>query len=186
MSRVLFCDIETTGLDPSKDRILEVYGRVFDLDTLESGPEFYWLVGNSMYANVDPYVQEMHTKNGLWKAIENNNYHSFLGEKMTVFFTENMTEEFIAKKVVLAGRSVHFDLKFLKTYLTGFHHRVFDLRSIIEFWVANTADKNLETRFKTSTELVEHRAKADVINDILLYQEISYRIREVEFYLPNT
>jgi len=178
MSKVLFCDIETTGLDPEEEIILEVYGRVFDLDTLQSGPEFYWLTSDYNFKNIiDPYVLEMHTKNGLWKAVEANKVHTYLGEEMSVFLFEHMPEEFIAKKVVLAGRSVQFDLSFLKTYLTGFHHRVFDLRSIIEFWTANTLEKNIEERFMTTKELAKHRATSDVINDILLYQDIAYKMR---------
>lgn len=179
MARVLFCDIETTGLDSESDRILEVYGRVFDLDSLQSGPEFYWLSGYMpTLSSLDPYVQDMHHKNGLWQAILDNPGSDVLQFNFERFLHEHMREEFAAKKVVLAGRSVQFDRKFLARKTECLHHRVFDLRSIIEFWTANTQFKSIEEQFKTTAELAEHRAKADVINDIILYQEIAYSTRK--------
>lgn len=69
--KLLWLDIETAGLRPNEDAILEIsaavapFRRPFDL-----GPRHTWVfsVDSETYFKADDKVRAMHTQNGLWEA----------------------------------------------------------------------------------------------------------------------
>lgn len=77
MSKFIWCDIESSGLDPQKDTILEVAVGVADAATPFALTEVQsWVIGRSktdllvLHAVCDAKVMEMHTKSGLWTECE--------------------------------------------------------------------------------------------------------------------
>lgn len=128
----MWCDLETTGLDPVTCDILEVAFAVVKFDR-----PFDNVIGGSLvlrhqqWSNVERRVLEMHTKSGL------------VNECLLSEHTLNEVERIIidnldgAPCVVLAGSSVHFDLGFIRAKMplvaALLHYRVYDVSAVRNF-----------------------------------------------------
>ncbi len=131
-----FLDIETTGLDPNKDVILEVAVVVTDSDLNElvayHYPVKYQLDNVDFWPTV---VTEMHELSGLYQDIIVDGIGAPVGtvdlnlEDDLSFWKANQNWE----RLHLAGNSIHFDASFLKVHMPRaaalFHHRMLDISS---------------------------------------------------------
>lgn len=159
MTQLVWLDLETTGLNPWKDRILEI---AIGLATLERPFEItqtYHKVFHCVPTQVDPFVQEMHTKNGLWAACaEAGNYPRHVLHELLALVPAADPKE----KPVLAGSTIHFDRAFLRTYLPEFEarfaHRHYDVSSVKLFCQSLGMDKIPKAE--------AHRAMDDVLESI--------------------
>ena len=180
-------DLETTGLDERNDRILEIAWAITDLDLeLVGEPKTHliaqddWLDFFNYWRNdVDRVVQEMHTENGLFEAIQqdegvSNLDRAYLDLRQDL---EAIYEAYPDAEVHLAGRSVHFDRGFLlanefdslfvargtetKPLIS---HRVMDVRSVRTF-LESMGGLQIPMAPKRESE-PDHRALADVMGDI--------------------
>ena len=69
--RIVWIDLEMTGLNPQKDTILETACIITDkfLNTIaEQEPQFIHH-DQSQFKTMDPWCQKQHTKSGLWQEI---------------------------------------------------------------------------------------------------------------------
>lgn len=71
LDRYVFVDLETMGLDPEKDPVIEMGFRIVDSETLQSIDDFEIQIWNSPYfdqcwENASDFVKEMHQKSGLY------------------------------------------------------------------------------------------------------------------------
>ncbi len=166
-------DIETTGLDPVKDQILELAMYKSSIESPLDAKPFYhcvyrYILDTSVVLSpfqkkpVDPAVIEMHTKNGLFKECAESKNNIFMSEQ---YLLAHIPEEKEYKnKPVLAGNSVHFDHDFLKAQLPDlarkFSHRHYDVSSVLLFCHSFGMEKppNLEA----------HRAEEDVLASLRL------------------
>lgn len=151
-------DIETTGLDPSSDYILEVAIVFTDAhltslsDTIGgpavflTKPAFYFQKSEEeireSLAGFSEFVAEMHTKNGLIKDLAKpDKQYVVVPESGLAYTLDDIVMDFVSaynvpeKSIRWAGASVHFDLSFLNQYLEDstkkyFTHRVLDVSSI--------------------------------------------------------
>jgi oligoribonuclease len=130
---LIWLDLETTGLDPQEDSILEIYATTTAGD-LKSGRElcdrvlFFPRVGARRSHSV---VQEMHEKGGLWDECNRSIWTVARAERE---ITDQLDP---GKRYILAGNSVHFDLAFVRVLMPQFakllSHRVFDVAAIRMF-----------------------------------------------------
>lgn len=128
---ILFLDLETTGLNPAKDRLLEFHA-IFTYFDKESGKFIKLLeVGNTFFSTIPDIpdgvakaVIDMHFDNGLWKECyhseisgkyneDREHYQTFsrLVKAFGKYSGEYDAEEDRYKPalITLAGSSVHFD-----------------------------------------------------------------------------
>lgn len=134
-TKLLWLDLEMTGLDPEKDVIIEVAAEVTDFDFKTLGSY------ESLVCQPQKKVEERMQANVWWKDYPENR-DSFLKnlpkspssdqvEKELVAFVE---KHFGNEPAVLAGNSIHNDKKFIEKWWPGFdlklHYRMLDVSSL--------------------------------------------------------
>ena len=122
--RFVFLDLETTGFDPSEDRILEV-GVIVTDETLKELGRFERVLALNPLEPLEPVVLEMHAKSGLlplvYSEFKNWSNESCLPSFSSRIHVQQELLEFLAKhdckKAPLAGNSVgDFDRHFLRNH----------------------------------------------------------------------
>lgn len=160
LSEYVFLDLETTGLDPNQDEILEI--GLFHVDKEGTERSMSALLSfTKPYARWHSMVQQMHTYNGLYKELTEGpvcTRGSVLGQIATFISQCGFTED---RKPMMAGKSIHFDRAFIAEHLaivdiTLFSHRMMDVSSV------NRALR-LVDREPEKAELA-HRALPDAID----------------------
>lgn len=187
----LWLDLEMTGLDPTRDVILEYAiircadgpGQDFSIQTEDTGTLFF-NVGTTDI-QIDPYVREMHTQNDLWADCldtPKDHDHAWLDAHLCAVAREMNAKP---RSIILAGSSVHFDAKFLAAYCPRFSeylsHRVRDVTALHLEAIA-TFGAELWPIHPPGGELGpgDHRALADIKRSI----ESAKFFREV-FMVPR-
>ena len=133
---LVWMDLEMTGLDHTRDLIVEIATIVTDdeLQIIAEGPDLVVHAPDDVLAAMDPVVVDMHTRSGLLDAIRVST--------MTVEEAGARTLEFIAAhvptpaSVPLCGNSIGTDRRFLARWLPSIesylHYRSVDVSSIKE------------------------------------------------------
>lgn len=162
-----------TGLDPETDVIIEIATVVTDsqLNVIAEGPDLVIQRDPALFAKMDSWNQEQHTKSGLWAQV--------VASTITEAEAERQTLEFIKKYVghresPLCGNSIWQDRRFLGRYMkqleAWLHYRMVDVSTVKELgarWYPQKA--NQFSKKKNS-----HRALDDVyesIEELKFYRE---------------
>lgn len=136
--RLVWCDIETTGLDPETCLILEVGFKITDLE-LNVLSEMSVLIWSPEYrkmcveSKIFPYVWNMHTKSGLWVDAPIDGVRlAEAREQISTFLEENH----ISTAEPLCGSSIQFDRKWLEVWMPEcvelFSYRNIDISTLKE------------------------------------------------------
>ena len=163
--RLVWIDLEMTGLSTETDEIVEIAAIVTeaDLTELDAGVTFVVNPSESALTQMDDYVTNMHTESGLITEIPNGLTLSDAQDKVLTYIKGHIPEE---GKGQLAGSSVYVDRGFLAKYMPEIdhylHYRLIDVSSIKELsrrWYP-------KVYFNTPEKTGNHRALADIRESI--------------------
>jgi len=133
--RMVWVDLEMTGLDPGSCSIVEIATIVTDsrLEVIAEGPSFVIRPPEERLASMSAFVRELHDKSGLYQRI--------LASRVTVAEAEAATVAFLEQHVSrgtspLSGNSVWKDRAFLEREMPEviklLHYRMIDVSTIKE------------------------------------------------------
>lgn len=168
LDRLVWVDLEMTGLDPLKNTIVEIATIVTDanLQILEEGPNLVIYQPPEALAAMNDFVRELHTRSGLLARITTSTVTLDDAARQTLEFVKRHVESGTAP---LCGNSVWKDREFLERYMPDFvghlHYRMIDvstLKELVRRWCpSKQAPKKKEN----------HRALDDIRESI---QELAH------------
>lgn len=137
---LLWVDVETSGLDPRTDALLEVAALLTDADLRPlTGAHFHALVAHTpgevaaLHEAADPFVRAMHDANGLWEAVQGPDALSADEvDAALLAFTSRAAPT--PRQARVAGNSVRLDMNFMDAYLprtaAHVHYRSVDVTAV--------------------------------------------------------
>jgi oligoribonuclease len=174
-------DLEMTGLDPSKDVIVEIATLVTDaeLNIVAEGPDLVIHADDEALAGMGAVVTSMHGKSGLTEAIRASTITlEDAGAQTLAFIKEHVP---VARTAPLCGNSIGTDRRFLAAYLPEIeeylHYRSVDVstvKELVDRWYP-------EIYAKRPDKTGNHRALGDIVDSV---NELRY-YRDAVF-LPRT
>ncbi len=174
---LIWIDLEMTGLDPEKDRIIEIATVVTnkELTILAEGPVFAVNQSDLLLDNMDEWNTAQHSQSGLVKRVKESQVTEFMAEEQTIHFLEKYVGKGISP---MCGNSICQDRRFLYRYMPNlaefFHYRNLDVSTIKE--LARRWAPHLYQGFnKKSNHLALDDIK-DSIAELRYYQQSFFRI----------
>ena len=171
-NRLVWLDMEMTGLNPLTDRIIELAIVVTDADlnTVAEGP--VWVVHQSdeVLAGMDAWNQKTHGGSGLIEKVKASTLSETEVEQQALAFLQTYIG---AGKSPMCGNSIGQDRRFMANYMPllekHFHYRNVDVSTLKE--LARRWHPKVYEGFKKETR---HTALADVyesIDELKYYRE---------------
>ena len=168
-SKLLWVDLEMTGLDIKSDVILEVGAEITDLNfkTLASYEACIRRTDEEL-GRMNDWAMEHHSSSGLIERIKTHGRPEQEVQHELIGF---INAQFNGKPAILSGNSIHNDRIFIKKYWPGveslLHYRMLDVSS---FKII------MQAKYRVMYEKKEvHRA----------FDDIQASIAELQFYLDR-
>jgi oligoribonuclease len=134
-SRLIWIDLEMTGLDTTRDSILEIATIVTDanLDVLAEGPELAIAHPLASLEAMDEWNRTQHSRSGLWRRVLEEGVPMAEAEARTLAFLREWVPE---RASPMCGNSICQDRRFLHRLMPGleayFHYRHIDVSTLKE------------------------------------------------------
>ncbi len=178
---IVWMDLEMTGLDPDKDRIIEIATIITngELEVLAEGPNIAIFQPEKVLAGMDNWNQTHHGESGLIDRVRASEYSVEDAEKETLEFIKLWAN---ARTAPLAGNSVHQDRRFLYRYMPKLenflHYRIIDVSSVKELVVRWYPEEFRDRPRKND----DHMALSDIrasIDELKYYRNAVFKEPEV-------
>lgn len=163
--RLVWIDLEMTGLDPSVEEIVEVACIVTeaDLTEVDAGISLVVKASDAALAAMDPFVRNMHTDSGLLPEIGSGVSLEEAQRQVLAYVASHVPD---AKKAPLAGSSVYVDRGFLARHMPELdaylHYRLVDVSTVKEL----TKRWYPKVYFASPEKRGNHRALGDIRESI--------------------
>jgi oligoribonuclease len=133
---LIWLDMEMTGLDPDRERIIEMATIITDgnLTEVATGPDLVVHQDDALLAAMDDWNKSHHGGSGLVDRVKASTVTEGDAEAQTLAF---INAHVGAKdRPVLAGNSIHQDRRFIRRYMPALekrlHYRMVDVSTIKE------------------------------------------------------
>ncbi len=132
---LVWLDMEMTGLDPERERIIEIATIVTDseLNVVAEGPVVVVRQPESLLEAMDDWNKRQHGASGLLERVRTEGVSEREAEATTLAFLERYIEK---KRSPLCGNTIWQDRRFLSRYMPTLenylHYRMIDVSSIKE------------------------------------------------------
>ena len=169
---LIWIDLEMTGLDPNKERIIEIATLVTDsdLNILAEGPNLVIAQPIGFLDGMDEWNQNQHGSSGLIEEVKNSNVTTQVAEIDTLEFISKYVGEKVSP---MCGNTVSHDRRFLSKYMprleSYFNYRHIDVSSF----------KEAAVRWMNEAQVYEkkgsHRALGDIkesVAELKFYKEL--------------
>lgn len=178
-SNLAWLDMEMTGLDADKERIIEVAMIITDsdLNVLAQSPILVVHQSDELLAAMDEWNTATHTRTGLVDRVKASALSEADVEAQMLAFMQQYVPE---KTSPMCGNSVHQDRRFMQKYMPKleayFHYRNLDVSTLKELakrWHPEVA--------KGVVKKGAHQALADIeesIEEMRYYREHFLRLKE--------
>ena len=156
---LIWIDLEMTGLNPDKERIIEIATLITDsqLNVLAEGPNLIVNQPKSLLDQMDDWNQNQHGSSGLIEGVKKSN----ITEQMAEIETLNFISKYVgSKQSPMCGNTVSHDRRFLIKHMprleSYFNYRHIDVSSF----------KEAAVRWMNEAQVYEkdgsHRAMGDI------------------------
>lgn len=135
LNRLIWIDLEMTGLNPLEDRIIEIATIVTDseLSIIAEGPVFAIHQPDALLEQMDDWNKAHHHQSGLVTRVKESEVDEAHAERETIAF---LTQHVEPGKSPMCGNSIWQDRRFLTKYMpqleSFFHYRMIDVSTIKE------------------------------------------------------
>ena len=145
-NNLIWIDLEMTGLDPERDRIIEIATLVTDanLNILAEGPTIAVHQSDEQLALMDDWNVRTHTGSGLVDRVKASTQGDREAELATIEFLKQWVPQ---GKSPICGNSIGQDRRFLYKYMPAleayFHYRYLDvstLKILAGMWAPQVKD----------------------------------------------
>jgi len=133
---LVWLDMEMTGLDPERERIIEIATILTDgqLTEIAVGPELVIHQTDDILAAMDDWNTKHHGGSGLTERVRQSLISDPQAEAQTIAFIDAHVSP--RERPVLAGNSIHQDRRFIRRYMPmlekRLHYRMVDVSTIKE------------------------------------------------------
>ncbi len=176
-SLLVWMDLEMTGLDPNRDRILEIAALITDadLEVVAEGPNLVVHQPDALLAGMDEWNTQHHGQSGLIERVRASDLTEQDAERAIVTF---LAEHCAPRTAPLTGNSVHQDRRFLRRYMPAvdahLHYRIVDVSTVKELGRRWYPEAYVRRPPKNAT----HRALDDIresIEELRYYRKAFFR-----------
>ena len=177
MDPIVWIDLEMTGLDPDKERIIEAAVIVTDsdLNIIEEGPNIVIHQEDDLLNAMDAWNRKHHKASGLTERVKASTISEARAEAELLSFVQKHCKE---RQSPLAGNSIHQDRRFMRRYMPRLddylHYRIIDVSTIKELakrWYPGSHDRQ-------PAKTGNHRALEDIresIEELRYYRDRVFR-----------
>jgi oligoribonuclease len=173
---LIWIDLEMTGLDPERDRIIEIATVVTDkeLTVLAEGPMLAIYQSDGVIGSMDEWNTRQHSSSGLTERVRASTLEEAEAEQATLAFLRQYVDQGVSP---ICGNSICQDRRFLIKHMPElaafFHYRNLDvstLKILARLW-----QPEISARFEKKSV---HLALADIhdsIRELRFYREHLFR-----------
>ena len=166
---LIWIDLEMTGLDPDKEKIIEIATLVTDsnLNIIAEGPNLIISQSKEILDSMDEWNQNQHGSSGLIDEVIKSNITEQVAEIETLDFISKYVGEKISP---MCGNTVSHDRRFLSQYMPSreayFNYRHIDVSSF----------KEVAVRWMNEAQIYEKKGSHRALGDI------KESVEELKFY----
>lgn len=132
-SHLVWVDMEMTGLDPDRDRVIEIASIVTDgsLNLLAEGPVIAIHQSEAVLAGMDEWNTTHHTRSGLVDRVRASDMDESAAARASLDFLAEWVDERVSP---MCGNSICQDRRFMARHMPSleafFHYRNLDVSSL--------------------------------------------------------